>query len=116
MSLALMLALQAAVAPPAPLVAPIDFDLARYRSDAPGLGLPGRDCAADAPAAIVVCGRRRSGGAYPMEEMERLYAQEPLVAEIGLIGNARARAYVQSVEFPNGQVSNRVMIGIKLPF
>ena len=115
MSLALMLVLQAAAAPPAPLVAPIDFDLARYQADGPSLARL-RDCAAGAPAAIVVCGRRRSGGAYPMEEMERLYARGPLVAETGLIGNARARAYVESVAFPGGQISNRVMIGIKLPF
>jgi hypothetical protein len=116
MSLALMLVLQAAVPPPAPLVAPIDFDLARYRADGPGLALSGRDCAAGAPAAIVVCGRRRSGGDYPMEEMARLYEQGPLIAETGLIGNLRARAFVERVEFPGGQVSNRLMVGIRLPF
>ena len=117
MSLVLILALQAAApaSPPAPLVAPIDFDLARYRSGEPGLALPGRDCAAGG-AAIVVCGRRRSGGAYPLEEMERLFAQGTLVAETGLVGAMRGRAYVESVEFPSGQVSNRVMVGIKLPF
>jgi hypothetical protein len=115
MSLALMLALQAAAAPPAPLVAPIDFDLARYRSGEPGLALPGRDCAGGG-AAIVVCGRRRSGGAYPLEEMERLFGSRALVAETGLTGAMRGRAFVESVEFPGGQISNRIMVGIKLPF
>jgi hypothetical protein len=116
MSLTLLLALQTAAPPPPPLVAPIDFDLARYRIEGSSLALPGRDCAGGAGAAIVVCGRRRSGGAYPMEEMERRYAQGPLVAEIGLTGAMRGRAYVESVEFPGGQVSNRVMVGIRLPF
>jgi hypothetical protein len=117
MSLVLILALQAALpaSSPAPIVAPIDFDLGRYRSGEPGLALPGRDCSGGG-AAIVVCGRRRSGGAFPMEEMERLFAQGPLVAETGLTGAMRGRAYVERVEFPGGQVSNRVMVGIKLPF
>jgi hypothetical protein len=115
MSLALMLVLQAAVPPPAPAraVAPIEFDLARV-----GTGAPGRDCAAGDPGAIVVCGRRRSGGvgAYPLEEMAAIFEPGPLVAETGLIGTIRARAFVESVEIGPGQVSNRLMVGIRLPF
>lgn len=118
MSMALMLALQAAVAPPPaqPHLAPIDFDLARYRPGGPGLDAAGRGCGPGDPAAIVVCGRRRSGGDYPLDEMTLIFGPRPLVAEIGLVGNLRARAYVESVEIAPGLVSNRLMVGIRLPF
>lgn len=114
MSLALMLVLQAAVPPPpAPLVAPIDFDLARYR---PGdFGTANRACRSGDPAAIVVCGRR-SPGTYPLDEMAAIFEPRPLVAETGLTGNLRARAFVDAVELAPGMVSNRLMVGIRLPF
>jgi hypothetical protein len=119
MALALMLVLQAAAAqsapaPPAP--AAIDFDLARYRSADTDPWSIDRRCRSTDPSTVVVCARRRGGG-YPMEEMERLFAVEPLVAEVGIGGGgATARAYVESVPMNRGEVSNRVMVGIRLPF
>jgi hypothetical protein len=122
MSLALMLVLQAAVPPPArpapppppPLVVPIDFDLARYR---PGdFGAANRACRNGDAAAIVVCGRRTSAGAYPLDEMAAIFEPRPFVAEIGLVGNLRAGAFVEAVELAPGVVSNRFLVGIRLPF
>jgi hypothetical protein len=117
MSLALMLVLQAAVPPPppAPLVAPIDFDLARYRPSDAGFAATSRACRSGDPDAIVVCGRR-SPGTYPLDEMAAVFEPRPLVAEIRLIGNLRARAFVEAVELAPGVVSNRLMVGIRLPF
>lgn len=107
MNLALLMTLQAAA--PA---ATIDFDLATYRpSQAQG------GCASQDADEIVVCApRRRREGAYPFEEMARKFGEEPIRAEMGLGGVAKARAYVESVEMPGGQISKRVMIGVKLPF
>jgi hypothetical protein len=118
MALALMIALQAAAAAPAPAsvrgIAPIDFDLASLRAgQTDPLGRP-RGCASGESAAILVCGRR--GGAYPLEEMTRRYAPERIVAETRLFGNFTGRAYVESKEIAPGQVSNRMMVGIRLPF
>ncbi len=114
MSLALLLALQAA-APPAPAPVLADFDLARVKPPTE----TGRitDCRPADPSEIVVCGRRGDeAAAYPMEEMERRYREKPLTAEVGIGGGATARAYVEQVELPGGNISRRVMVGVKLPF
>lgn len=124
MALALMLVLQAAVPPsaPGPSAAPvppasaeIDFDLARYRPAQAGFGLIGRGCRGDDPTPIVVCARR-GGGAYPIEEMARLFAIPPLVAEMSLGGAATARAYGESAVLDRGAVAQRIWVGIRLPF
>jgi len=114
MILSSLLLLAAAAAPPAapaasaPRVADIDFDLAKVAVEA------GR-CGRQASGEILVCGRR-SGGDYPMEEWERIFAARPLLAETEIAPGVTGRAFVQSVQFPNGEVSKRIMVGIKLPF
>jgi hypothetical protein len=109
MGLALLMALQsAALAPPPPALVS-DFDLATFRPPA------GDRCVSQDPSEIVVCGRRRRGGTYPYEEMERKFATGPAVAETGIGGGATARAFVESVEIGSLR-SNRLMIGIKAPF
>lgn len=116
MSLALMLVLQTAVPAPAPAVpVPIDFDLARLPREPAGPGLATRACDRPDPSAIVVCGRR-GGGLYPLDEMAAIFVPGPVVAEAGLAGPARIRAYVETMEFAPGLVSNRLMVGIRLPF
>jgi hypothetical protein len=106
MSLALLLALQAA--PPesaAPL--PIDFDLAKVK--------PGDPCRTGGGGSeIVVCGRR--SGSYDYEKWERMFKTDPLVAEIGIGPGAVARAWVESVPMPGGQISKRAMVGVRLKF
>jgi hypothetical protein len=114
MSLTLLLALQAAAPAPASILAPIDFDLARLpRLDLGALGGPA--CNRADPNAIVVCGRR-GRGTYPLDEMAAQFEPRPIRAETGLVGNLRGAAYLESVVLPGGQVSNRMMVGIRLPF
>lgn len=103
MSLALLLALQAA---PQPL--PLDFDLARVK--------PANPCeTGGAGSDIVVCGRRPKAD-YDYEKWEREFRTVPLVAETSIGGGAKARVYVESVEMPGGQISKRAMVGVKLGF
>ena len=121
MPLALILLLQAAAAPAAgsPAWDAIDFDLARYRLDGAGEGFAMRACPRGAdPSAIVVCGHRAGGrvSAFPMAQMERRYGPRPLIAEIGVAGDLRANIHAEAVAMDRGAVSNRVMIGLKLPF
>lgn len=121
MELALILLLQTAAAPADASSAweAIDFDLARYRPDGDDEGFAIRACPRGAdPAAIVVCGRRGGGGAgaYPMAQMERRYGPRPLIAEVGVAGDLRANLHVEAAAMDRGAVSNRVMIGLKLPF
>jgi hypothetical protein len=107
MSLALLLALQAA--PPAsaePLA--IDFDLARVK--------PGDRCRTGGGGAdIVVCGRR-SRGDYEYEKWERLFRTDPLLAEKGIGPGTVVRAYTESAPMPGGQVSKRAMVGVRIKF
>jgi hypothetical protein len=112
MSVALMLLVQAA-APPA--LATIDFDLARYQpADADRWALDPACNRAD-PSAIVVCGRR-DRGTYPLDEMADRYEPRRIVAETGIIGNVTGGVYVQGVELAPGMVSNRLLVGIRIPF
>lgn len=107
MRLALLLALQAAPQSPAQRL-PIDFDLAKVKSaDICETGGGGSD--------IVVCGRR-PGGNYDIEKWERVFRTDPLLAEKPIGPGAVARAYVESVAMPGGQVSKRAMVGIKMGF
>ena len=117
MSLAMALVLQAAVpdAPAPPNLAAIQFDLARFRPFDLDSAMPGRACDRSDPSTIVVCGRR-TGGAYPLDRMALEFEPERIVAETRLIGNLNGYIGVEAVQFPGGQVSNRVMIGIRTPF
>ncbi|MEA3061356.1 MAG: hypothetical protein QOJ94_1137 [Sphingomonadales bacterium] len=113
MSLALLIALQAAApgADPKPVdIRTIEFDLSRYR--------PTRSACAPAAGDILVCGRRPAGGvgAGEMERLAKLFEQGPIDAETGLIGQVRGRVYTEEAGMPNGQISKRAMVGIKLPF
>ncbi|MEA3044360.1 MAG: hypothetical protein QOH47_2198 [Sphingomonadales bacterium] len=112
MSLTLILALQAA-APPASALAPIDFDLARLPRLAIGIG--GLRCDRADPTAIVVCARR-GGGAYPLDEMARMFEPGRIVAETRLFGNVIGDAHVEAVPMDRGAVSNRAMLRLRLPF
>lgn len=109
MAAAFLIALQAAAAPASPAPAPvaIDFDLARLAR--------AEDCTGDWSAVIVVCGRLSPRDAFPMAEMARRYERRPLRAELD-IGGATARAYAEQVDFGQGRVSNRIMIGVRTRF
>jgi hypothetical protein len=114
MPLALLLALQAAAAPaPAPGPLQLDFDLARFSPS--GFGLSERACDRSGPSAIVVCGHRVAG-AYPLAEMARIFEPGRLVAQTRLTGNLTGDVHVESVPMDRGAVSNRVMVGLRLPF
>lgn len=115
MSLAFMLLLQAGTTHIGTPLA-IDFDLASYRPADSGAG-PGA-CAGGGgdPETVIVCGPRRSGGDYPMAEMERLFAPRRFVAETGIAGNLRGDVHAEAVPMDRGAVSNRIMVELKLPF
>jgi hypothetical protein len=113
MAVALLLAFQAAATPvPAAPVA-INFDLAKLRPI--DLDPTPSRCRTGDSSEIVVCGRR-GGGDYPYEEMERLFAVKPLIAEMDIGGGAKARAYAEGAEIAPGLVSKRVMFGINTGF
>lgn len=116
---ALLIALQTAAPPaPAPSAAPlaeIDFDLGRIaRGDASRFSIAPR-CRRDGDA-IVVCARRPSGGEYETEEWGPLFAQRPIRAEARLFGDVTGAVALEQVELLRGEVSNRIMVRLRLPF
>lgn len=115
MASAFLLALQVAAGAASPAPIPADFDLAKLKPPQSEFAIGG-DCRGEEADEIVVCGRRRGASKYPLEEMERRYKEKPIRAEMGIGGGATARAYVEQVEMPQGQVSKRVMFGIKTKF
>lgn len=109
MALILLFALQAAAQAGSAALLPVDFDLAAVRPAEPD------DCGGGG-SEIVVCGRRANGGAYPLEAMARIFEPKPLVAETALGGGVTGRVFVDSVTMPDGQVSKRAMVGLKMKF
>jgi hypothetical protein len=115
MALTLMLALQAAGQPLPSGTGAADFDLARLRPASPD------PCRGQNASEIVVCGRREAGDVYRLKEMPRTFEEKPLRAETSLGKDATgvdatAGVYVDSVTMPDGQISKRATIKIKLPF
>ena len=100
MSLALLLALQAA--PPAPADPPaIDVDLTGVK--------PADPCrTGGGGTVIVVCGRRPRGN-FDYGKWERVFRTKPLLAETAIGPGAEAGIWVESVAMPGGQVSKRVI-------
>jgi hypothetical protein len=88
MTAAFLIALQAATAAPA-VPAPIDFNLAELAKRQEWEAVAG--CGARDPGQILVCGRRPGNGDFPLEKWERVFAEKPLAAELGLGGGAKAR-------------------------
>jgi hypothetical protein len=125
MKLLLLLSLQAAAAPaPAPAydgIGAADFDLAKVKR-ADGLDTLFA-CDKAGGSEIVVCGRRR-GYAYPLDEMAKIFEAKPLRAETGLGNGAVADVRLEQVDLGpslspsahGGLRSNRIMVGIKMPF
>jgi hypothetical protein len=116
MGLAILLALQASAYPALSAPPAIDFDLARLARADLADPLRTRGCGRQEADTILVCGRRSSGGAYPMAEMERLFATRPLLAETRLARNLTGDVHVESVALPQGATSNRIMVRLTFPF
>jgi hypothetical protein len=110
MALFLVLALQSAVS----ALPAIDFDLARLRGAANAN--PSRGSGEGEGSDVIVTGRRPPPNPYRLPELTSQWRERPVRAEMSLGGGAVARAYVDSVEFPGGQISRRIMFGIRLPF
>lgn len=115
MAWAWLLALQAAAEPSLSAAVPADFDLAKVRPRDDEWRF-GRSCRREGSDEIVVCARRRPGNDYPLEEEARRFREKPIVAETAIGPGATLRAYGESAAMPDGQISKRAMIGVKLRF
>lgn len=65
---------------------------------------------------IVVCGKARDPDRYRLKPMEPMASSAPPRAEWELGGGVRAGVAASQVPMPQGAVSNRVMVTVKLPF
>lgn len=104
-----------AAAEPGPAtITPSDFEL---KSPAPSLRVTPEDCRRTAAAGeIVVCGR--SPDSYRVMELKPPRGME--IDEGGVVGlnlgGARVEPLIQQVEMPQGRISKRVMVTVKVPF
>ncbi|MEA3008810.1 MAG: hypothetical protein QOJ91_502 [Sphingomonadales bacterium] len=102
-----------AAAEPAAIL-PSDFEL---KAPADPLRILPEDCRRSAAAGeIVVCGRNPDQyRAKELKPPKGIEVHEPGV--VGLdIGGARIEPLLQEVEMPQGQISKRIMITVKVPF
>lgn len=108
-----ILLLAAAAAEPATIV-PSDFDL---KPSAPSLRITPDDCRRTAAAGeIVVCGR--SPDQYRAKELKPPKGVEmDEGGVIGLnVGGARVEPSMEQVGMPDGRISKRIMVKVKVPF
>lgn len=82
---------------------------------------PRNACAADGVANakdIIVCGSKRTDQ-YRLPQIDRAWFEpdrDTPKAEIGIAGGLKGAAEVERATLLGGQVSNRVMVRLKLPF
>ena len=116
MKLVFLLGLQAATpAPPAaPRVDSVHFDLAKA-GQTRDRGVHGLFACDRSGPDVVVCGHR-AGPAYPLAEMARIYEPKHIRAEMGLGNGATGDVHTEQVVMPNGRISKRILVGLKLPF
>lgn len=115
MSLSLLLALQAAT----PMLTDRqlqDFDLKEFERAAEAGPGPGarRRCASDDPNQIIVCGSRGQG--QRLEPLPDIYEKGPIMAETRLFGRVTGCVCLEKATMPGGAVSNRIVVGLKMPF
>jgi hypothetical protein len=78
--------------------------------------LPDRRCDQESTD-IVVCGKRRDDRyRLPRLDSARFEPRAARKAEIGLGGNVKGAAEVESATVGPGLISNRVMLRLKMPF
>lgn len=109
----ILLAAAAAAAEPATII-PSDFEL---KSPPASLRVTPEDCRRTAAAGeIVVCGR--SADHYRVKELKPPKGIE--IDEGGVIGfdlgNARVEPALEQAGMPDGRISKRVMVRVKVPF
>ncbi|WP_426166876.1 5'-nucleotidase [Sandarakinorhabdus sp. DWP1-3-1] len=84
-----------------------DFDLRKLK---PATGCRGTG------DEIVVCGRREPVDRNRLQPLPQTSYDTPLVAETGIIGKVRGSMTAAPFALPNGVVSNRAMVNVKIPF
>jgi len=60
--------------------------------------------------------RPPQGHVYPLDEMAKIFEPKPLRARTDLGHGATADVHGEQARMPDGRPSNRIMVGIKLPF
>ncbi|MCJ8155812.1 hypothetical protein [Sphingomonas sp. LaA6.9] len=117
MSWAYMLLVQAPAATAEPVAAQ-DFDLRDMVQQDTDTRLSSHSDGCDSrdETEIVVCAQRGPKDGQRLPSLPSGFDEKPLVAETGLLGDITGKVSVETVEFPGGVESNRVMFTIKTPF
>ncbi len=95
--------------PSVPVVIMSQFDLRRITP------APAKACTGSADE-IVVCARHDVGRDRVHALDDARFTERPVRAEVGLAGSLSGAVRVDSQVIGAGQVSQRVLVGIKMPF
>lgn len=117
MAFALILLLQAAM--PMQLLAPAsDLNLKSDDSDQSlqFRVLPKQNCIPKDAEEIVVCGSRRDNDRYRIPQLSSEFESKAMKAESELMNGVTGGIQVDSVTFPNGTISKRIMVTVKTKF
>ena len=73
-------------------------------------------CPRGARGEVVICGSRPGESLYRLPRLPERYDPKKIRAETNVIAGVNARAHVDTVDMPDGNQSNRVMVTIGIPF
>jgi len=73
-------------------------------------------CPRGASGEVVICGSRPGESPYRMPRLPERYDPKKIRAETNVIAGVNARAHVDTVDMPDGNRSNRLMVTIGIPF
>ena len=77
---------------------------------------PERGCAGSEAGEIVVCGSRRDKERYRLRPLPQQYERQPGNAEIQLMEGVTGGIHVEGAALPNGMISKRIMVRVKVRF
>ena len=73
-------------------------------------------CPRGASGEVVICGSRPGENPYRLPRLPERYDPKKIRAETNVIADVHARAHVDTVDMPDGNRSNRLMVTIGIPF
>jgi hypothetical protein len=73
-------------------------------------------CPRGAGGEVVICGSRPGENPYRLPRLPERYDPKKIRAETNVIADVHARAHVDTVDMPDGNRSNRLMVTIGIPF
>jgi hypothetical protein len=73
-------------------------------------------CPRSGSGEVVICGSRPGESPYRLPRLPERYDPKQIRAETSVIPGVHTQAHVDTVEMPDGNRSNRLMVTFRIPF